>query len=65
MHVRGACVHACATGRRHRGRRRPSLFRSVTINSRGRGRWGQKRETTVCVGEIYRERKGGRRSKLI
>jgi len=53
-------VH-CATGRR----RRPSLFRSVTITRRGRGRWGQKRETTACVGEIYRERKGGRRSKLI
>lgn len=61
-----ACVHACATGRRHRcRRRRPSLFRSVTITRRGRGRWGQKRETTACVGEIYRERKGGRRSKLI
>lgn len=60
-----ACVRACATGRRHRRRRRPSLFRSVTINRRGRGRWGQKRETAVYAGEIYTERKGGQRSKLI
>lgn len=58
-------VRACATGRRRCRSSRPSVFRSVTINRWRRGWWGQKRETTVCVGETYRERVGGRRSKLI
>lgn len=60
-------VRACATGRRRR-RRRPSLFRLVTINQRGRGSAGTETRddrVQVCVRVRRRniQRKKGRAEK--